>query len=77
MFQILVTENSKLFSRDKETQLGGWSGTKEGLSYYILQIQLFHSPYLFHFYEKVFESLEAMWIQDSWSIFEKSRVRKV
>ena len=56
MFQILGTENSKLFSRDKETQLGGWSGTKEGLSYYILQIQLFHSPYLFHFYEKVFES---------------------
>ena len=56
MFQILVTENSKLFSRDKETQLGGWSGTKEGLSYYILHIQLFHSPYLFHFYEKVFES---------------------
>ena len=49
MLQILGTENSKLFWRYKETQLGGLGGTKEGLSYYILQMQLFHSPCLLHF----------------------------
>ena len=48
MLQILGTGISKLFLETKKLNLGGWGGTKEGLSYYILQIQLFNSPYLFH-----------------------------
>ena len=48
MLQILGTGISKLFLETKKLNLGSWGGTKEGLSYYILQIQLFNSPYLFH-----------------------------
>ena len=53
MLQILGTSVKivgNLCSGDtKKLNLGDWGGPKEGLSYYILQIQLFHSPSLLHF----------------------------
>ena len=55
MLQILGTSVKSFgkllicFEDTTKLNLGGWGGTKEGLSSYILQIQLFHSPCLLHF----------------------------
>ena len=55
---------------------GGWGlgGTKKGLMSYILQYKYFIHCVFFALvrYDNVFESKQAKWIQDNWSIFEKS-----
>ena len=77
-FRFCAQKTLSCFGDTKKLNLGGLGGTKEGLRYYILQINYF--IYLASFtslrYDKVFECKEAMWIQDNWSIFEKSSAKK-
>ena len=74
-------ENSKLFWRYKETQRGGLEWDKGRFTTIVTTIYkcncFIHLAYFrLVRYNKVFESKDAMRIQDNWNIFEKRSAEK-